>query len=112
VLIERGLRWRDAGSLDFTWDDCYAIITSLPPDSALHRAENPKTWHWADPHTDLLATLVDLLGQSVATQAQRPKIKTSELPKRIPRPWEIEQHEEKLRAKAMPIDELNKQLGW
>ncbi|MFJ3957696.1 hypothetical protein [Arthrobacter sp. NPDC090010] len=85
---------------------------TTPFDSALNRAIHPKTWHWNDPRTDFLATQVDLLGQGVASQARRPGVRKSDLPKRIPRPWEIEQHEEKLRATAMPIDELNRSLGW
>lgn len=58
ALIERGLRWRDVGTPDFTWGDCWAVISTLPWDSPLNRQSNPE-WVWDGPYTERLTILTE-----------------------------------------------------
>lgn len=111
-MIERGLRWRDVGTRSFTWGDCYAVIAALPYDAPLLRAENPKEWFWFHPMNDVLVGIYDALAITSATQAQRPKIKKSDIPKPTLRPWDKSKDVEKLGNTPRPIDELNALLGW
>lgn len=112
TLIGHGLRWRDVGSARFTWGDCWALIYSLPYDSPLHRAENPKEWFWYNPMNDVLVGVYDALGVIAATQDRRPKIKKNEIPKPTLRPWDKTRDVEKIGSTPRPISELNALLGW
>lgn len=96
----------------FTWADLYAIIVTLPYDSPLERQRNGKDWHWYSPHADLLGGIYDKIGIGIATQANRPKWKKSDLPKPLTRPWDIKKHVEKLGKTALPLAQLRKRLGW
>lgn len=110
-MIERGLRWRDIGSRSFTWDDCLAVISTLPYDAPLSRAQDPQWW-WYHPLADVTAGIYDNTGVIGATQDRRPKIKKSEIPARIVRPWDKNEHVDKIGNTPRPIDELNELLGW
>ena len=111
-MIERGLRWRDVGTRSFTWGDCWALISTLPYDAPLHRAENPQEWFWYNPMNDVLVGIFDALGAIGATQARRPKIKKTEIPKPTMRPWDKSKDVEKLGSTPRPIADLNVLLGW
>lgn len=90
----------------------FAVIATLPYDSPLERQKNGKDWHWYGPLTDMVAGIYDSTGVGVATQSQRAKWKRTEIPKPLTRPWEIITHEEKLGTRALPLDQLRKELGW
>jgi len=51
------LRWRNAGSAEFTWGDCWAVISTLPWDAPLSRTD--PDWQWGDPRYDLLVTMLE-----------------------------------------------------
>jgi hypothetical protein len=99
------------GADDFTWSDCYAVISTLPFDAPLVRSQDPD-WIWGHPLADLLAGVYDNTGAIGATQARRANIKKTEVPKPLVRPWDKEKHVEKLGNKPRPIEELNALLGW
>lgn len=112
TLIERGLRYRDVGSADFTWADMHAVIATLAYDSPLMRAVNGGDWFWYGPYSDLLAGIYDAAAAGTATQAQRQKIKSSEVPKPLIRPWQKRKEVSKLGNKPRLLSELDKLLGW
>lgn len=108
-MIERDLRWRDVGSAHFTWSDCWAVMTTLPFDAPLRRAQEPDNWVWADPFADLVANMAEAAILYKSLMKSQHKLSAKKVP-RIPRPWDKEKT--KLVADAMPIDELRKKLGF
>lgn len=112
TLIDRGLRWRDVASDEFTWADCWAVMSTLPHDAPLNRAINPDTWFWYNPMFDVVTGIYDGLSQLVAVVTRRPGIKKSEVPKRTRRPWDKNEEVEVLKVKPSKIADLRKLLGW
>jgi hypothetical protein len=104
-LIRAGVRWRDAGSVDFTWGDCVALVASMSWDDPLFRAMHPDEWMWHNPTHDVLMTMVDLLLQVNAKTPLPDKSMKNKLPKRIERPWD--KKPETLRGKSMTFAELD-----
>lgn len=111
-LILRGLRWRDVGSRDFTWDDLWALVDNLSYGDPLMRAINGKDWWWYHPAVDHLVGIYDGIGQLAAVVSRRRGIKKSELPKVTLRPWDKSRDVEVLKVKASPLADLRKLLGW
>lgn len=105
------MRWRDVGSGEFTWGDCLALVENLGWDDPLARAINPKDWAWNDPSRDLLVTVIELLGLINAKTPMAYKQKKSDLPKRIPRPWDKKSNVQKLGSKPRPLAEVDKWLS-
>jgi len=109
-LIAYGLRYWDAGETGNDWNDINAVITSLPYDSPLARQQKPETWFWYAPWFDIFVGIYETLRVANMTRRLR-KFRKSDLPKRIPRPWDVERTEKKLGTRKMPLDEMNKFLG-
>lgn len=59
-LLKLGLRLDDLGSRRLSWFDLKAVVASLPPGSALHRARDGDEAVW-DLHAQLLAGALDAL---------------------------------------------------
>lgn len=106
------MRFRDVGSPGFTWADCWAIYVSLPPDSPLHRAKNPKDWHWYVREIEFLAGIYDAVNHLAATVAKQPGVKKKDIPKPLVRPWDKVKEEQKIVGDKMPLDEMRQALGW
>ena len=111
-LIDRGLRWRDIATEDFTWSDCWAVVDNLPYDDPLMRAINGKDWFWYSPMFDVLTGIYDGIGVIASIVERRPRVRKSEVPDRTPRPWDKKKESEVLKVKPSKIDDLRKLLGW
>jgi hypothetical protein len=111
-LIERGLRWRDVGTERLDWADLDAVVEWLPYDAPLPRAINGKEWFWYHPIADLIAGAVDRLGLISAVVSRRDRIKKTEIPNPIPRPWDKEKRIKKIGSTPMPLRALRDRLGW
>ena len=111
-LIDRGLRWRDVASEDFTWADCWAVVEHLPFNDPLVRAVGGANWWWGHPAMDYLVGIYDGLGQIAAVVSRRPGIKKSEIPKPTLRPWDKSRDTEVLKVKPSKLSDLRKLLGW
>lgn len=112
TLIERGLRWDDLGTDQLNWRDLYSIIHTLPANSPLNRARYPDSWFWYEPFYEVLAGIHDATQLRAAAGANREKVKKTELPKPLVRPWNKVQKEEKLIGDKMPLDDMRAALGW
>ena len=106
------MRWRDIATEDFTWSDCWAVVSNLPYDDPLIRAINGKDWFWYNPMFDVVTGIYDGISQLVAVVSRRPAIKRSDVPKPVPRPWDKKQETEVLKVKPSKIEDLRKLLGW
>lgn len=100
------------GTEEFSWADCHAVLSTLPYDSALHRAMDPKEWHWYRHEYDALVSISDMLQRIYATQERRPKIKTTDVPKPTVRPWDKKKTSEKIGGKPIALAEIDARLGW
>ena len=93
------------GSVDFSWEDCSALVESVGWDDPLFRAMHPDDWAWYNPVQDVLVTVVDLLLQ---VNAKTPLPDTSlkgRLPKRVERPWD--KKPERIAGAAKSLAELD-----
>lgn len=109
-LIERGLRWRDVGSARFTWSDCWAVISTLPFDAPLSRAQAPDEWMWAHPWTQYIVHAGEnAMLQKGVTKSERKGLKDRDL-NPTPRPGQKEK--ERLEADAMPVADMRQRLGF
>lgn len=106
------MRWRDVATEDFTWPDCWAVISNLPYDDPLIRAINGKDWYWYSPLFDVLTGIYDGIGVIAAVIQRRPRIQKSEVPSRTPRPWDKKKETEVLKVKPSTLDNMRKMLGW
>lgn len=111
TLLERGFRFADVGSC-LTWWDLHAIFSTAPYDSPIQRALNPKDWWWANPVNEIIVGLFESNQMLLAVAERRQGIKRSELPKPVPRPWDVSTNTEKIGDKPMPLHELRKAIGW
>lgn len=111
-LIERGLRWRDVGSVRFTWADCWAVISTLPYDAPLMKAINGKDWWWYHPVVDYVVGIFDSLLVLVSVVDRRHGVKRSEIPKRTVRPWDKQKESEVIKVKPSSLSDMAKRLGW
>lgn len=102
--MERGLRLRDAGSIDFTWRDLWVLLDNLPPTSALARAQG---FAWS-PTDYLLAQGVDYLAWMAWAQSEDGQ-KGRNRPEPLPRPGDAP---ERLGGGGMTFEEANEWLGW
>lgn len=110
ALIERQERWREVGSDEFTWSDCWALVRTLPYDSPLHREQDPKTWFWRNPMFDLVTSAVELLAVANVQRGNPSRASRSKFPKRIPRPWDQDSETTKLGGKIkLPVKDM---LAW
>lgn len=108
-MIERGLRWRNVGSAQFTWSDCWAVMHTLPFDAPLKRFQEPDEWFWAHPMTDWFAVMTEESMLHAGILKKKHKVSAKKMP-HIKRPWE--KTKEKLKATAMGVNELRKRLGF
>lgn len=109
-LIRAGVRWRDVGSVDFTWADCVALIETLSWDDPLTRAVHPDDWAWGNPMQDIVVSLLDMMIQVNAKTPVQDKRMKANLPKRIPRPWDKTKAGDKITGAAKSLAELDKFL--
>lgn len=109
-MISHGLRYWSAGERGNGWNDINAVIATLPFDSPLARQQNPDTWFWYNPMFDFIVGTYENTRIANLTRKLR-KFRKSDLPKRIPRPWDIVKTEKKIGTKKMSLDNINKFLG-
>lgn len=112
TLIEHGLRWRDVATRQFTWSDCYALMSTQPFDAPINKAINGKDWWWYHPVVDHIVGIFDALGVIAAILNQRPNVKKSQIPKPTLRPWDTTKEKEVLKVKPSPLSAMRKMLGW
>lgn len=81
------MRFRDVGSPDFNWFDCWSIIKVelSTQGSPLHKATD-EHWQWRDPSFDMLINIFDVQ-RSIMAYTPRPS-KSAKAPKPTRRPWE------------------------
>lgn len=111
TLIERGLRWDDIGSDQLTWRDVYALFSTLPFDAPINRAKD-KQWWWYHPAMEVLVGIFEATQLTAAVVEKQPKLKKSNLPKPIPRPWDTQKDEKKLGDNPLPLDDMKAAIGW
>lgn len=111
-LIVLGLRWRDVGTVGFTWRDLEVVVECLPPESVLKRKYQPKDWVWHDPRTDLLAGILDTLNALTAYMGNQSGVSKSKVPKPITRPWDVVKSDRKIGGKVqLPLTDLEAWLA-
>lgn len=49
---------------------------------------------------------------TAAVVEKQPKLKKSNLPKPVPRPWDKNKDEKKLGNNPMPLDDMKAAIGW
>lgn len=105
ALIHAGLRWRDVGTPRFSWSDCIAVIDCLPWDAPLRRKVDPD-WRWAHPWYELLVLIAESTHNANVQRARGSKLRKSDL-LNIPRPGDIETHQQVITGTPVPLDELD-----
>lgn len=106
-MIGLGLRLEWLGTEALSWRDLKVITRNLPPGSALGRAMHPDSHAWGLTE-QLLASAVDALA---GANWQRANGKGPR-PTPIPRPGVGPVKKQYGGADAVPIDEMNRFLGW
>lgn len=99
ITLGLRLRWLGAPGRSFTWRDLRAIVTMLPPGSALHRVSDDEGWSRAD---HLLALIAD---QLATANWQRQGKKAAARPKPLKRPGA--KGDRKVGADPIPISKFN-----
>lgn len=104
-LLEFGLRWPRRDALFVDWEPILAVIESEPADGPIHRAKNPKDWHWYVPGYHETVLINEL---TAVANWQRAGGKGAR-PKPVKRPWDKNQDRKITPEKAMDTDEF---LKW
>lgn len=104
TLIDKGLRWRDVGSVDFNWADAYAVLSTAAWDSPIARTR--KDWQWGNPLYELLVTIIEQTYNANVLVGNWSGAKQSNL-LHIPRPGEIDKHVTKLTGTPESVDDIN-----
>ncbi|WP_282777286.1 MULTISPECIES: DUF5361 domain-containing protein [unclassified Nocardia] len=107
-MISLGLRLRRLGTDELSWRDLKAVVSFLPPDSALMRTMHPETYRW-QLDQQLLAEMTDCLRWMMWSKSDDARHGRNR-PARIPRPG-VESDRERV-GTAMSIDRINEFLGW
>src|SRR5699024_8429566 len=87
TLLERGYRWDSVGD-QIDWWDVYAMFSTLPYDAPINREKDPKTWWWYHPMNEVIVGIFESTQMTAAVVEKQPKLRRSDLPKPIPRPWD------------------------
>jgi hypothetical protein len=107
-LLEFGLRWPRADEECDWWDEMISAVETEPMDGPLHRARNPKDWHWYVPGYNEQVTLVELTATANWQRAGGKGIR----PKPAKRPWDKKNTQRKITPdKGTDTDEYLKWLG-
>jgi len=61
---------------------------------------------------EVLVGIFEATQLTAAVVEKQPKLKKSNLPKPIPRPWDTQKDEEKLGNNPMPLDDMKAAIGW
>lgn len=97
-LLSLGLRLDDLGTKRLTWVDLLAVLTNLPPGSAVARARHGEFATWTA-ETHLLALIADVLRAANWQRASK-----GPRPKPVPRPKDPAQQQ--LSAAALKKDHM------
>ena len=84
------MRFKDIGTEELTWWDCWSIIyVEVTTNGSPLNRKHDEHWIWHSPYFDMLVNVFDILR---AIQAFTPRQKGMKQPKQTPRPWERTQH--------------------
>lgn len=89
----------------------YALFSTLPFDAPINRAKD-KQWWWYHPAMEVLVGIFEATQLTAAVVEKQPKLKKSNLPKPIPRPWDTQKDEKKLGDNPLPLDDMKAAIGW
>lgn len=111
-MIDRGLRLRQLGTDELTWDDFGAIVSTLTTrDSALYRAMFPDSWQWGL-REHLLAAQLDAL-HLIFWSKTKSASKGKDRPKPIPRPGIKPERDETFgEPTVVSVEEMSRRMGW
>lgn len=103
-LLEFGLRWPRDDEYFQDWDLIVAAVETEPPDGPIHRAKNPKTWHWYVPgyHEQVLQNELTAVAnwQRGGGKGKRPKPAT--------RPWDEKKTTRNISVAPMKTEDFEK----
>lgn len=109
--MERGYRWDSVGD-QIDWWDVYAMFSTLPYDAPINREKDPKSWWWYHPMNEVIVGIFEATQMTAAVVEKQPKLKKSNLPKPIPRPWDTNTDEKKLGTTVLLLDDMKAAIGW
>ena len=109
--MERGYRWDSVGD-QLDWWDLHALFTTLPYDAPINRARDPKHWWWGHPINEFIVGIFESTQMTAAVVEKQPKLRRSDLPKPIPRPWDTKTDEKKLGTTVLQLDDMKAAIGW